>query len=212
MAPGTTLVLGGARSGKSTAAEGIAAQYATATDLPVTYVATGLAPTPEDTDWATRIAVHRERRPDAWRTVEVPDPLDLGHQLSAQGGVVLLDSLGAWVAATDDFDVDVGGLCDALTVRATQGWPTVIVTEEVGMGVHPVTESGRRFRDTLGAVNQAVAGIADRVVLVVAGRTLELSRSGLETSGLETSGLETSGLETSSNALRAPGDGRPGEP
>ena len=157
------LVLGGARSGKSEVAERLVGDE-------VTYVATGLAPGPDDPDWSARVAAHRARRPAMWRTVEAGD--DLAAALLAAAGMALVDSLGAWVARADGFDVDVAELCGAL--RGRDG-DTVLVSDEVGLGVHPSTEPGRLFRDALGDVNRAVAAVADEVLLVVAGRTLTLS-------------------------------------
>jgi len=157
------LVLGGARSGKSEVAERLAAQLAE----PVTYIAT-LTPG-DDADLAARIEVHRLRRPGGWRTVEAG--LDLPAVVGAVSGSVLLDGLGPWVAASPGMAADPGGLCRALTGR---GGDSVVVSEEVGLGVHPPTESGRRFRDALGAVNQAVAAVADEVIFVLAGRVLRL--------------------------------------
>lgn len=152
-----TLVLGGARSGKSAFAERRMGGGA------VTYVATGdAAAMPE------RVAAHRARRPATWRTVET---LDLVAVLSSTPGTVLVDSLTAWVAGAPGFEVDVDGLCRALLSRADD---TVVVSDEVGLGVHPSTEAGRAFRDALGLVNQAVAAVADEVLLVVAGRALTL--------------------------------------
>ena len=75
------------------------------------------------------------------------------------------------MAAAEDFSVDSDGLCRALTERAD---PTVVVSEEVGLGVHPSSEAGRKFRDALGILNQQVAEVAGSVLLVVAGRVLEL--------------------------------------
>lgn len=158
-----TLVLGGARSGKSELAERLAARCGG----PVTYVATGQA---SDADMAARIAAHRLRRPASWSTVECGS--ELAGALTTTEGTVLVDALGTWVAAHEAFAVDVGGLCAALSARRA---PTVVVSEEVGMGVHPPTEVGRHFRDALGRLNQAVAAVADRVYLVVAGRALALS-------------------------------------
>jgi adenosylcobinamide kinase/adenosylcobinamide-phosphate guanylyltransferase len=86
-------------------------------------------------------------------------------------GTALVDSLGTWVARHHDFDVDAAALVDALTGRRGD---TIVVSEEVGLGVHPATAVGRRFRDALGGLNQAVGAVADEVVLVVAGRTLSL--------------------------------------
>ena len=164
-----TLVLGGARSGKSTVAEAIAARL----PPPVTYIAT-LAADPGDEDLATRIAAHRLRRPPGWATVEAATAPSLIEALRSTSGTVVVDSLGTWVAGTDDLDIDHGELCDALRRR---GHHSVLVSEEVGMGVHPSSELGRRFRDRLGEVNQAVADAADEVLLVVAGRVLPLERA-----------------------------------
>jgi adenosyl cobinamide kinase/adenosyl cobinamide phosphate guanylyltransferase len=158
-----TLVLGGARSGKSEVAE----RLASAAPQPVTYLATASAG--DDPDFRQRISVHQARRPAAWATVESGP--DLPGALAGLAGTVLIDSLGTWVASTPDFAVDRESLCSALTARSGT---TVIVSEEVGLGVHPSTHVGGRFRDALGLVNQAVAAVADRAVLVVAGRCLTL--------------------------------------
>lgn len=191
-AAGLTLVLGGTRSGKSAFAEGIVAHL----PGPPTYLATG---SPVDDDMAARIAGHRARRGAGWATIEAGP--DLAAALGAVGdGPVLVDALGTWVAAhwsarstgsvarpaegeasrelsgrTDvsvcPFPVDIEGLVAALVARSG---PTVVVSDEVGLGVHPSTEAGRHFRDALGLVNQAVAAVADDVWLVVAGRGLRL--------------------------------------
>jgi adenosyl cobinamide kinase/adenosyl cobinamide phosphate guanylyltransferase len=163
-----TLVLGGAGSGKSAVAERLAAGLLP----PVTYVATWI-PTPADAEMSARVAAHRARRPPAWALVEAEGDLPVAlHQLA---GTVLLDSLGTWVGAADAFAVDVDGLCAALRARTGD---TVVVSDEVGLGVHPSSDAGRRFRDALGAVNQAVAAVADRAWLVVAGRVLVLEPPG----------------------------------
>jgi adenosylcobinamide kinase/adenosylcobinamide-phosphate guanylyltransferase len=162
-----TLVLGGARSGKSAYAERTVARLAS----PITYVAT--LQVRDDLDLAGRVEVHRLRRPADWQTVEAG--LDLPRIVRATPGTLLLDSLGPWVAAHDETDaVDALGLCRALSER--QG-DSVVVSEEVGLGVHPSSESGRHFRDALGSLNQAVAVIADQALLVVAGRALRLDES-----------------------------------
>jgi len=157
-----TLVLGGARSGKSAVAERLAA----ALSPPVTYIATGRI---TDHDMAARIAAHQARRPQAWATFEAG--ADLAAALEAVEGAALVDSLGTWVAAHEDLAVDLPALLDAFKRRTA---PTVIVSEEVGLGVHPSSEAGRRFRDVLGEVNTAVADLADDVFLVIAGRVLPL--------------------------------------
>ena len=117
---------------------------------PVTYVATTVA---ADEEMAGRIAAHRARRLATWTTV---------------------DSLGAWLAGATSFAVDGERLCDELTGRTGD---TVLVTDEVGLGVHPSSEMGRQFRDELGALNRMVAAVADEVLLVVAGRVLPLERA-----------------------------------
>lgn len=160
------LVLGGARSGKSRVAE----QLAGARSDPVTYVATAV-PADDDGDFAGRIAAHRERRPTTWATVEAG--AELIHHLPRLLGTALVDSLGTWVAHHDDFAVDTAALVVALVARAGD---TIVVSEEVGLGVHPATAVGRHFRDVLGSLNQAVADAADEVLLVVAGRVLSLER------------------------------------
>ncbi len=162
MAGRLTLVLGGARSGKSAVAE----RYAATLSAPVTYIATGWA---SDADMAARIAAHRARRGTTWPTVEAG--ADLAGALRAVSGTALVDALGTWVAAHADLAVDQHGLLAALRDRAGT---TVVVSEEVGLGVHPATEVGRRFRDVLGELNMAVAAQADTVWLVVAGRVLAL--------------------------------------
>jgi adenosylcobinamide kinase/adenosylcobinamide-phosphate guanylyltransferase len=139
-----TLVLGGARSGKSTYAEHLMAHL----PPPITYVAT--LQLGDDQDLADRVARHRERRPAEWYTAEAG--LDLDSVLRSLSGSVLLDSLGPWVALHGDDDVvDSVALCRALTARI-----------------------GRHFRDALGTLNQEVAAVADEVLLIVAGRVLPL--------------------------------------
>ena len=157
-----TLVLGGARSGKSEVAERLAGEG------PVTYVATGRA---TDEDMTARIEAHRTRRPKEWPTRE-PEHNELAAVLTEVRGKALLDSLTTWVAAANDFAVDADALCAALRKRDGD---TVVVSDEVGLGVHPPTEVGNRFRDALGLLNQQVAAVADDVLLVVAGRTLRLT-------------------------------------
>jgi len=157
------LLLGGARSGKSVLAEFAASRCR----KPVVYVAPAVV---EDEDFARRVQLHRERRPAEWDTAE-PGPGLVEYVLGARRATLLIDSLGSWVAATAGFAVDAEGFCDAL--RCYDG-DVVIVSEEVGLGVHPSTELGGSFRDALGSLNSLVAAVADKVYLVVAGRTVEL--------------------------------------
>ena len=104
-----------------------------------------------------------------WRTVEVRG--DLPAVLASTDGPVLVDSLGTWVAGTPRFAVDGAALCAALAARAGT---TIVVSDEVGLGVHPETADGLAFRDALGDLNRAVAAVAGEVLLVVAGRVLAL--------------------------------------
>jgi adenosylcobinamide kinase/adenosylcobinamide-phosphate guanylyltransferase len=139
-----TLVLGGIRSGKSCWAESVIADQS-----PVRYIATGPAPE-DDSDWARRIAGHRDRRPNVWSTVESVDVA--GHLRS--------DPDVATIADIDD-------LAAAVAETAAE---LVLVSPEVGLTVVPATESGRRFADELGALNQRLANCCQQVVLVVAGQ------------------------------------------
>lgn len=163
-----TLVLGGTRSGKSAVAERMTTEIEEGSASAVTYVATASV---YDDEMAARVAAHQARRPPSWATVELQEPGELPAILRRVQGVVLLDSLGTWVASSPEMAVDAGALTAALQARTG---PTVVVSEEVGLAVHPPTAAGRAFTDALGSLNQAVAGIADRAVLVVAGRILEL--------------------------------------
>jgi adenosylcobinamide kinase/adenosylcobinamide-phosphate guanylyltransferase len=163
-----TLVLGGARSGKSGFAEALLADAAQ-----VDYVATA-ARDPSDEEWTARIDAHRQRRPSEWRTIETAE---LRPVLEAPGPAVLLDSITLWVARSLDDPAPA-----AHSERAEQLcslWVStprrvVAVTDEVGLGVVPETPAGRRFRDELGALNQRLAATADEVYLVVAGLPLRL--------------------------------------
>ncbi|WP_026356567.1 bifunctional adenosylcobinamide kinase/adenosylcobinamide-phosphate guanylyltransferase [Mycobacterium sp. 141] len=168
------LVLGGIRSGKSQWAE---AAIEAAAEGPVHYLATGSA---ADTDpaWSARVAAHRGRRPAHWRTVECGAGADdVVRQLGAEPVVAtLLDDVGGWLTATMDrrgawsgapVDTDVDALVGAVAAFTA---PLVLVSPEVGLTVVPATEAGRRFADALGTVNQRLAAVCDRVVLVVAGQ------------------------------------------
>ena len=174
MAPSAiTLVLGGTRSGKSEVAEALVERLG----VPATYVATGQA---ADTEMAARIAAHQARRATGrWSTQELEPGQDLAPVLEGTPGPVLVDSLGTWVAGFAQLDPDVATLCAALRARRDRRASTVLVSEEVGLGVHAATEVGRRFADQLGLLNRAVADQADDVLLVMVGRVLPL-RTGPE--------------------------------
>ncbi|KGN31923.1 bifunctional cobalamin biosynthesis cobinamide kinase/cobinamide phosphate guanylyltransferase [Knoellia sinensis KCTC 19936] len=172
-----TLVTGGVRSGKSVVAEKLVSERGTH----VTYVATG--PAENDSDWAERIAAHRDRRPATWTTVETRD---LAGALDALTGPALVDCLGTWLTGMlDELEVweqprDVWqSTLHERTAEVVATWlrcphDVVAVTNEVGWGVVPEHRSGRIFADELGRLNQDVARASDSVLLVVAGHVLPL--------------------------------------
>lgn len=160
------------RSGKSSWAERQLAGYPR-----VDYLAT--AAERDDADWARRIAEHQRRRPAHWRTVQT---LQLAAALAAPDAALLIEDLGNWLARTIDrtggWNGNLAGLQAeaADLVSAWQHSPArvVLVSNEVGSGVHPETRAGRIFADELGRLNTALAAHADEVVLVVAGLPLWL--------------------------------------
>lgn len=175
-----TLVLGGIRSGKSHWAESmISAGSTAARQTCVRYVATGPAPD-GDTAWTRRVAEHRDRRPAAWRTVET---VDVAANLRAHPQTpTIVDDLGGWLTAVLDrrgwtaepIDTEVDELLAAVDATAAQ---LVLVSPEVGLTVVPATESGRRFADELGLLNQRLAERCQQVVLVVAGQPLWIKQA-----------------------------------
>lgn len=188
--PHRTLIVGGARSGKSAEAE-----LRLAAEPRVTYLAAGpwrawTGPDGQpDTEWAARVARHRARRPAEWRTIE---SLDVAAELRQHGGAVLVDGIGTWLAGV----MDAAGLwaagrdprpdgCDPATVvhaeidDLVEAWRTtaaqvVAVTDEVGSGLVPPYPAGRAFRDELGWLNQRLAAESELVLHVVAGRLTPL--------------------------------------
>jgi adenosylcobinamide kinase / adenosylcobinamide-phosphate guanylyltransferase len=167
--PRVTLVLGGARSGKSRYAERLVEGAATCG----TYCATAEA---GDSEMAERIAVHRARRGRFWHTVETP--LALVQAIAEEAECerpLLIDCLTLWLSnlilAGKQPDAEAAALCNAL--REAAG-PVVLVSNEVGMGLVPETPLGRRFRDAAGRLNQDAAALADHVFFVAAGLPLAL--------------------------------------
>jgi adenosylcobinamide kinase/adenosylcobinamide-phosphate guanylyltransferase len=158
-----TLVLGGARSGKSRYAESVAMS----SRPPWIYVATAES---FDDEMATRIAEHKSRRSPDWQTIDAP--LDLAGALAAlpRPATVLVDCLTLWLSnlmlAERDVEAEIRRLEEAMLAH---GAPLVLVSNEVGSGIVPENALARRFRDFQGLLNQRVAARADRVVLVVAG-------------------------------------------
>jgi nicotinate-nucleotide--dimethylbenzimidazole phosphoribosyltransferase len=171
----TVLVLGGIRSGKSAFAESLVA------DAPaVRYVATA-AGGEDDPEWLARIEEHQRRRPQSWSTEETgADPARLTELLieAKPDDTLLVDDLGGWVAGLldparqpNDDEADVAALAAAVRSCAAR---VVFVSPEVGLALVPTTPVGRAFTDALGATNQALADVCDRVVLLVAGRPVWL--------------------------------------
>jgi adenosylcobinamide kinase/adenosylcobinamide-phosphate guanylyltransferase len=166
-----TFLLGGARSGKSS----LAVELARAWEGPVTFIATG---EPRDDEMAERIRHHRAERPPHWETVEAPiDVRSVLERVPAETAVVL-DCLSLWVAnllARGDGTQEIEAASRALAASAAaRGSLTVAVSNEVGLGVVPSTELGRRYRDLLGRVNACWAAEAEHAAFVVAGRSLRL--------------------------------------
>lgn len=166
-----TLLLGGARSGKST----LALRRAGHSGATVVFLATGEA---GDEEMAARIARHREQRPAGWTTVE--EPVDLAGALTScpLQACVVVDCLSLWVANLMGRDVAADHVerlgCQAAALAAAREAPTIAVSNEVGMGVVPDHPLGRAYRDVLGRVNAAWAAAAGEALLVVAGRMLRL--------------------------------------
>ncbi len=174
-ATGITLVLGGARSGKSSYAE----QLAIASGLPVTYIATALV---FDDEFGQRVAHHQSRRPKDWSTVEQAHHLALALQNHAKAGqCVIVDCLTLWLAQcicpdcaqpqTIEWSSERAALIEVLPMLTGK---VIVVSNEVGMGIVPLGAINRQFQDEQGRLNQAVAQIADEVVFIAAGLPLKL--------------------------------------
>jgi histidinol-phosphate/aromatic aminotransferase/cobyric acid decarboxylase-like protein/adenosyl cobinamide kinase/adenosyl cobinamide phosphate guanylyltransferase len=190
---GLTLVLGGTRSGKSAYAEALARS----SGLPVRYVATA---DPDDGSMAARIAAHVARRPPRWETVVATDALA---SLVCDGACVLVDGLGAWIAGVMHraaIGVDetcrsgacqasrshVRGEVAALALAAAGARePVVVVAEQAGEGLLSADALSRAWLDLLGEATQALAEVAERAVLVVAGRAIELPPEGPAAAAVE---------------------------
>ncbi len=166
------LVLGGIRSGKSQWAETAIAEAA-GDGRAVRYLATGSG-SADDAEWSARVAAHRQRRPAHWSTVET---IDVPTQLRTDTHTAtLVDDVGGWLTAVMDrrgawtsgsVATDVDELIDAVDGF---GSALALVSPEVGLTVVPATAAGRRFADELGTLNQRLAAVCERVVLVVAGQ------------------------------------------
>ncbi len=168
-----TLILGGARSGKSTHALALAAAASR-----VLFVATA---EPRDAEMVERIAAHRHERPVTWDTLEEPRNLAAAIAHGADDyDIVLIDCLTLWVNNMLEAAPDTAPASWVDSVLATYragraSW--IIVSNEVGLGIIPATSLGRAYRDALGTVNRLVADAADAVTLMVAGLPLIIKGS-----------------------------------
>ena len=165
-----TLVLGGARSGKSAYAEALIE----AEPGPWLYLATAQA---WDDEMRDRIAQHRARRPEGWITRDVP--MALAEAVGRATGPVLVDCLTLWLTNLILAEADVPAASAALAEACAAALgPVVLVSNEVGLGIVPENALARRFRDEAGRLHQRLAARADRVVLTVAGLPLVVKPPG----------------------------------
>lgn len=166
---GTTLILGGARSGKSAYAE----KLALSTKLDALYIATAQ---PHDDEMRDRITIHQDRRGPNWTTIE--QPLALCEILDAHAKadtIILVDCLTLWLSNLVMADRNIDKETTTLTaLLPTLSGPVIFVSSEVGLGLVPETPLGREFRDHQGRLNQEVAKVADTVSFIAAGYPLTL--------------------------------------
>jgi adenosylcobinamide kinase / adenosylcobinamide-phosphate guanylyltransferase len=158
------VLLGGARSGKSSRAVKLAADAG----APVTFIATGEG---RDEEMEARIEAHRRSRPAGWTTVEEPLDLRAALESAPADDTVVVDCLSLWVANLLEHDREPD---DLSPIAASRPGLTVAVTNEVGLGIVPVNELARRYRDVLGAVNAAWVAASHEALFCVAGRTIPL--------------------------------------
>lgn len=170
--PKVSLILGGARSGKSSYAE----QLVLGSGLAPVYLATAQS---GDAEMAERIAAHKERRGGEWTTIE--EPLDLAGTLAstdAAGNCVLVDCLTLWITNILLAERDVGAAIDTTVASLGSIRSTLIfVSNETGLGIVPDNALARRFRDLNGIANQKLAAAADQVIFMAAGLPLTLKHS-----------------------------------
>ena len=166
MAERLILITGGARSGKSTKALSLAEPYPQKL-----FVATAEA---RDEEMRARIEHHRAEREESWKTIE--EPLDLARAMRIDpDAVAIVDCLTLWVSNAMEANLDIEAALEEFLAAARQRRaPVIAVTNEVGMGIVPLYESARRFRDLAGLTNQRVAAAADAVWLMACGIGLPL--------------------------------------
>jgi adenosylcobinamide kinase / adenosylcobinamide-phosphate guanylyltransferase len=169
---GLTLLTGGARSGKSA----IAVRAAAAWNGPVTLIVTAEE---RDEEMRAKIARHRADRPAGWRLVEEPTALGEALRAAPEDHLVLVDCLTLWVSNLVERGSDAPAIearaSDVAKVAAARPAPAIVVTNEVGDGIVPMEPSTRAYRDLMGTVNATFAAVAQRALLVVAGRAIELN-------------------------------------
>jgi len=187
----TTLITGPVRSGKSRFAEHLAGEAMGR----VIYVATAAAPHPDDSEWEARLAAHQHSRPPEWKVIESAgsgrDLIEIVTTATPES-VVIVDSLGTWLAAQMGAG-NIGAGDDAVALEAaldtacrkldaslrSASAHTILVSEEVGWGIVPIYPSARVFRDVLGRLHQAIAKHAERMYLIVNGFAIDLHASGV---------------------------------
>lgn len=161
-----TLILGGARSGKSRHAEKLAARHQLKT-----YIATAEA---LDDEMRERINLHRKQRGTGWRTIEAP--LDLVGALEKSEGLILIDCITLWISNLmhhkRDVVAEVEKFCAALKTESR----VIVVSNEVGLSIVPENKLARAFRDAQGRANQRLAEVADEVIFIAAGLPLALKK------------------------------------
>lgn len=164
------LLVGGARSGKSS----LAASIASRGGHPVTFIATARA---DDEEMARRVEDHRRSRPRRWTVVEEPIDVERAITESPEEDTIVFDCVTLWLSnlMVDKNDIEILGMVDAvIALLGRHSGEVVIVSNEVGTGLVPMDPVGRRFRDLHGRVNQRLAVAADSTYLVVAGQALRL--------------------------------------
>jgi adenosylcobinamide kinase / adenosylcobinamide-phosphate guanylyltransferase len=168
------LVTGPTRSGKSDWAEALAHEL-----QQVLYMATALS-NPDDLEWQTRIEAHRDRRPQGWKTREVPYALSAALRETPSQCCILIDALGTWVANTLEQSAEEWRQTEAELLEVLYYSPNciILVAEEVGWGIIPAYPAGRLFRDRLGELVRYIGAMSDQVYLVTAGYAVEIKQLG----------------------------------
>jgi len=168
----TTLLIGGARSGKSALAIEIARKFGG----PVTFIATG---EPRDEEMSARIAQHQAERDSAWTTLEVPIEVAEAMSNAQEESLIIFDCLTLWVSNL--FDRGIEGEAEARAretsaISSSRSTPVVVITNEVGSGIVPDNATARAYRDLLGSINSIFAADAAQVLFVSTGRVISMKK------------------------------------